>query len=359
MEVKKILGYVPFALLLLLLYLSYLVVLPFLGTIVGALLLALIFHPLYARLERKTRLRNFSAFVILALIIVLFSIPAWFVLNSVAQEANSAYLHSKSYLDKGLFSSEDCDHESKGIICQLTKETSDMISGSTVEFYLKESVKRIALLVTESAGRFIVSIPALIVDFFLMLFIVFFALREGKLFFVKLDSILPLSEGDRDRIFGNVRDVTYGVIYGSIIVAIIQGILGGLGFFLFGFSSPILWGLIMGVLAFIPLIGPMLIWFPASVLLILNGLTIGSGSVMLQGFGLLIYGFLCISSIESIIKPMIIGNHVKTHPVIIIVGVLGGIKAFGILGLVVGPLILELLITFVNIVKEHWWAKRR
>lgn len=352
-ELKKVLGYVPIALLLLLVYLSFLVIHPFLSTIIGGLIIAYMCHPVYEWFLQKSGKRNMAAIIVILILIVVLTIPVIFVLNSIITEANNTYFETRSYLEQDV-PFEDCENAVDNVRCMI----SGVASGSAVEYYVKESIRRVALFFTESAGHMIVALPSAIIDFFLMLFIVFFALRDGKLFFQKLNSIIPLNEEERTRIFESIKNMMSGVIYGSVVVAIIQGIMGGFGFFLFGLSSPVLWGIVMGLLAFIPLIGPLLIWLPAAMLLVLEGISSNENLMIAKGIGLIVYGVVFVSSIENILKPMIIGNKAKTHPLIILVGVLGGLKAFGLLGIVVGPLVLELLITFIAIVKEHWLRRK-
>ena len=353
MEVRDILGYVPFALVLLLAYLSFLVVRPFILTILGAFLIAYIFSPLYHRLERRTGRKNVSAFLVILLIFVLLTAPVVFVLSSVASEANLTYLHAKAFLETGAFPEQDCA-EKVSVTCSAIERINVFLVNPDFQYYFREMLRRVTTFFTNNAERMIVSIPSAVIDFFLMLFIVFFSLRDGKSFFQKLDSIIPLDKKDRNQIFSSIKNMTYGVIYGSILVALLQGLLGGLGFALFGIPSPVLWGVIMGILAFIPMVGPMLVWLPAALFFILDALAAGSSWGIAKGILLIVYGLIFISSVESIVKPIIIGGRAKTHPLIIIVGVLGGIHTFGILGLFLGPLILELLITFIGIIRYHW-----
>src|SRR4030067_1668199 len=134
----------------------------------------------------------------------------------------------------------------------------------------------------------------------------------------------------------------YATIYGGIVVAIVQGLLGGLIFWILGLSSPILWGTAMAFLSFIPVGGTALIWAPTSLVFIIQG-------NFLKGIILLLFGALVISMVDNFLRPKLISSKTKIHPLLLFFSVLGGIQAFGMIGLVAGPLIATLCITLIEI----------
>jgi predicted PurR-regulated permease PerM len=148
-------------------------------------------------------------------------------------------------------------------------------------------------------------------------------------------------------------EITSATIYGQIMLSLVQGALGGLGFLIFGVSSPILWGLVMAIFAFLPVIGTAFIWVPAGLILLVNGLLSHSNSLLWRGIGLLLYGALIVSTVDNLLRPRIVGRKAHMHPVLVLLGVLGGLQAFGFLGFVIGPLILALLMTFVRIYERE------
>ena len=148
-------------------------------------------------------------------------------------------------------------------------------------------------------------------------------------------------------------EVTSAVLYGNISTALMQGILGGLGFWIIGMSSPILWGFVMMLFALVPYFGTAIVWLPAALNLIFIGYLQNDNSSTIRGIILVAYGILVISSIDNILKPRLIGAKGKVHPVLVLLGVLGGLSLFGFIGLILGPVMLALLMTFVGIYEEE------
>ncbi|MFQ5620928.1 MAG: AI-2E family transporter, partial [Candidatus Nanoarchaeia archaeon] len=144
-----------------------------------------------------------------------------------------------------------------------------------------------------------------------------------------------------------------GVIYGSLVIALIQGALGALGFMIFGVGSPILWGLVMSLFALVPFIGTPIIWGPAGLLLVIDGFVDGQTNLVAKGIGLLIYGTLVISTVDNILKPKLIGKKAKIHPIVVLIGVLGGLSLLGFVGFVVGPLVLALFEALIEVYEKE------
>jgi len=169
----------------------------------------------------------------------------------------------------------------------------------------------------------------------------------------KIKGIIPLKNHHQNKIIKRFGSVTRAVVYGHFITALIQGMVGVLGLYIFGVKSPLVWGGIMMVACMIPFIGAPIVWFPLGVLKLIEGLTTNTTSTTIRGIGLLVYGFFIVASIDNLIKPKIIGDKAKIHPTIILLGVLGGLSIFGVIGIVLGPLILSLFLTFAEIYKTE------
>jgi predicted PurR-regulated permease PerM len=143
------------------------------------------------------------------------------------------------------------------------------------------------------------------------------------------------------------------MFYGNITIAIMQGILGAIGFMIFGVPSPILWGFVMVLFALIPYFGTAVVWLPAALNLIFSGYLQNNSSLTTRGIFLIVYGVLVISSIDNILKPKLIGAKANVHPILVLIGVLGGLSLFGFVGLFLGPMMLALLMTFIDIYEEE------
>jgi predicted PurR-regulated permease PerM len=181
----------------------------------------------------------------------------------------------------------------------------------------------------------------------------FFLFRDGKIFVDKIERIMPLKDKYRKHVFKKLSDMAYAVIYGSIIIAVVQGTLGGIGFLIFGLPSPLLWGIVMIFAALLPYIGSSIIWFPAALMVILNGYLNMETTLIIKGILLMLYGIFVISTIDNILKPKIIGSKGGLHPVLVLLGVVGGLKFLGFIGIIIGPIILAMLVTFIKIYEEE------
>ena len=190
-------------------------------------------------------------------------------------------------------------------------------------------------------------------DMFIVLFVMFFLFRDGKIFIDKIERIMPLKDEYRKHVFKKLNDMAYAVIYGSIIIAIIQGTLGGLGFLAFGLPSPILWGIVMMFASLIPYVGSSIIWFPASLILIFNGYLNSETNLIIKGIFFILYGIFVVGTIDNILKPKLIGDKAGIHPVLVMLGVVGGLSFFGFIGVIIGPIILAMLVTFIEIYEEE------
>ena len=151
----------------------------------------------------------------------------------------------------------------------------------------------------------------------------------------------------KESLFYEVRTVTQAVLYGQVLTAVIQGSLGAFGLLVFGISNWLFWGAIMIIMAFLPVLGTPIIWVPAAVGKILEG-------DMTRGVGLLIFGATIVMNIDNFLRPRLVSGRTKVHPVLILIGVLGGLKVFGFIGMLVGPLILAILVAIIKFYEQAY-----
>jgi predicted PurR-regulated permease PerM len=178
--------------------------------------------------------------------------------------------------------------------------------------------------------------------FFFTLLFLYYLFKDGDRLFERLKEVIPLPSKERDLLIHRFKDMIYATIYGGILIAIIQGLLGGLSFWVLGLASPIFWGTAMAFLSFIPVGGTALIWVPASILLLVQG-------AFLKGIILVGLGVFGISMVDNLLRPFFISTRTKIHPLLLFFAVLGGIQVFGLIGLVAGPLIVTLFLTLIEI----------
>ena len=177
----------------------------------------------------------------------------------------------------------------------------------------------------------------------------YYFLKDGNKLLAYAKSIIPIKSSHVNVLLKRFNDVTYAVVYGNVVVAVVQGILTCLGFFIFGVQSPLIWGIVTLFTSLIPFLGAVVVWLPASIFLIVAGYSSGDGLTLLRGIGLLLFGLLFISSIDNILKPRLIGGRANLHPALVLLGVIGGLSALGIIGLVIGPVLIALAATTITI----------
>ena len=180
-----------------------------------------------------------------------------------------------------------------------------------------------------------------------MMLIIYYIFRDGARLKNYIVELLPFPAAQQEVVVNKFREMGRAVIFGNILSGIIQGVLGGFGFFFFGLGSPFLWGTIIGFMAFLPIIGASMIFIPATIILLLQkhvGIAIGY----------LAYNMLYSSIMEYFIKPRLIGKGMRMNPILVFIGILGGIKLFGILGIIYGPLIITIFITLAEIYRIEY-----
>jgi len=133
-----------------------------------------------------------------------------------------------------------------------------------------------------------------------------------------------------------------------------QGVIGAIGFIIFGVGSPIFWGMMMAIFALIPFLGTAIIWVPASLILLIKGFLSNNGWMIGKGIGLFLYGLLIVSTLDNIIKPKLIGHKGKIHPAVVLLGILGGLNLFGFIGIFIGPIILAVFIALSKVYSDEY-----
>lgn len=177
------------------------------------------------------------------------------------------------------------------------------------------------------------------------LFTLYYLLRDGHAFVDLLKWLIPLEPAETEELIRRSREVTYATVYGNVVIALVQGIIGGLIFWLLGIPAPVVWGTVMGLLALLPVIGPPLVWMPASIILMLEG-------SLIRGILLLLLGTLVISGIDNILRPLIVSGRTQLHPLVVFFSVLGGIYLLGAVGLIVGPVFFAIALMVIEIGRQ-------
>ncbi|MBI2580857.1 AI-2E family transporter [Candidatus Woesearchaeota archaeon] len=318
-------------------------------TVIAGLILSYVFFPLYEFVYSRLRMKTVSALLVTVLVLLLLTVPSFFVINKLSTEVSVAFVIAKQYLEGG---SKAVKCEGDGL-CQLIPENLKDASPK-VKAVLTNTLGKGTEYIVNRATQTILSLPSISLHLFIVFFIMYYMFKDGEKFIDKIKNGLPLRKHRQDAIIGQFNQVASAVLYGTVIVALLQALLAGVGFFLFGVPSPIIWAIITLIVSLVPFLGPFVIWLPASALLILNGYYGGEGLVLLRGIGLFFYGMLIVSGIDNVLKPRLIAHKARIHPALVLLGIIGGINFLGIVGFVIGPVILAMFATaFEAYIKER------
>ena len=330
-------------------YLSYKIAQPFVGAILASFVLAYTFYPVYKWLVKRIKSPTASGIIISLTLIVLLIAPIFFFANTLVTDARVGYVLIKQKLATGNIFGVACPDSVTSFACTVTGPLKTILADPTTNAYLQESISKGTNFVLKQVSDFLISIPTIALNLVVTFFLMFYLFIDGEKLITRARKLIPLSPGHQNHIIKKIQDVTFAVIYGSLIVALIQGALGGLGFWMFGVGSPLLWGLLMAILALVPLVGTAMVWLPAGLFLIVVGSSDGNTDMVWRGIGLLLWGTLVVSTVDNLLKPKIIGERAGVHPGLILIGALGGLATIGFIGFVIGPLVLGLLKTFIDI----------
>lgn len=333
-------SYVPVVLFALLVILSFLILRPLLLAVFVGALLAYTFYPLYRFAFSKTKRPIVSSLLVCFLVLLIVVIPAGFLLKVLVQESYVIYLLVKQKLAVGFF--ENCASE-------LCKAITEFSQNEVVSYQVKEITKSATDLVISKGSSFLLNLPRLMINLFVVFFTLFYFLKEGEGMLKRLHHYFQLRQKNYEVILNRLKEIIHGVVYGYLLVALIQGVFGALGFLIFGVPSPFFWGVVIAFFALVPAIGTGVIWIPASLILLLDGVFQGSTAGIVKGVGLFVYCFIFVGSVDNILRPKLIGDKAKVHTALIMLGIFGGIMFFGPLGVMLGPLVLSLTAEVMHI----------
>lgn len=313
---------------------------PFFGTIFWACAIAIIFTPLQDRLlKRWPKRKNQVALMTLFLCTVVVILPVIFVVSSVVSEGVALYDKLQSGEVNPARYIDSLDTAFPVLNSALNKFGVDI-----------SSLKSNAINAAMSSGKFIASHAftigqnafGFVVSLVLMLYITFFMLRDGTYLVDLMVRALPLGDIRERMLFGLFAEVTRATIKGNLVIAMLQGFIGGVTLWALGIHSAILWGVLMAIASLIPAVGSALVWVPVALYFAAVGdLT---SALILTGIGAGVIGML-----DNVLRPILVGRDTKMPDYIVLLSTLGGIAMFGINGFVVGPLLAALFIAFWGI----------
>jgi predicted PurR-regulated permease PerM len=325
--------------LLLLIYLVFRIVEPFLQPLAWSAILAIFFYPVHEQLVRRLR-PNRAALVSTVGVTVLLIAPALVVLVYTAREAIDATAQLQSALmdpDKALPS-----HAVAWIRHQLPH------AWQSTDFSepLRQGAERIATFLASRLAGLVKNLFNFFVDLFIVIFALFFMFRDGEEIVRGASHLVPFDESIQEDMLRESRDLIFASVAVALVIAVLQGVLGGLAFTVGGISSPLFWAVLIAFFSLVPVVGSALIWAPAALFLAFNGHWGRAIAVVAICGGVA-------GVADNIVRPMLLRNRTRLNELLLFLGVLGGLQAFGLLGLVIGPTIVAAAMGVFRVYMDH------
>ena len=316
---------------------------PFFGTIILGVVSTGVFKPVFKGFSRKLSPRLASVLTCVAMFFVVF-IPVVFFVGILSKEALGLYNMAKD----AVFSNQLINLLEN---TQALDKINELLARAGIEKVyswneliapVSELGKVVGFSLFQQARAITSNLFNLIFYFALMLIVVFYMLMDGDRFIQYIYDLSPLNDEHDRQLYEKFNGMAGAVLIGNGLGGLIQGCAGGLIFWILGLNSPFLWGVIMGFLAFLPIVGIGIVLIPTAVFLMLTN-SIGVGIFVLVFYGILSWG------IEYVFKPKVVGDRVAMHPLIVFFAIIGGLKVYGLLGIIYGPLIATLFLTLADI----------
>ena len=315
-----------------LVFFSYLLLRPILLPIVFGLLLAFIFIPVYDFLHKFIKSKNFVASLILILLLFLIVLPIWFLVPILIDQSFKIFQTTlqldfvtplKELFPK-LFASEQFTNQINSVLSSFLVKTANSIMNSFTNILL--------------------NLPLISMQVLVVLFTFFFVLRDREHVANYVKSLLPFPKEIENKLFDYSSEITKSVLYGTVIIGMLQGAIAGIGFFIFGVPNALFLTILAVFAGILPIIGTAIIWIPVFIFLLIAGNDVSA-------WGIFFFGMIS-SWIDNILRPLFISKRTKIHSAIILISMIGGALYFGILGFIIGPLVISYLLIILEIYRK-------
>lgn len=320
-------------------YLTFQIMSPFLSAIMWAIVISIIFYPIFSFILRFVKQRSIASLLTLVVILIVLFGPFSYLAYLLTQEVLSLIekMQSGSFDSLKTLLKHPAANTLVNKLLSLFNITEQELQKAIVDNITKIGKESVGL-VTSGVGN-VVSVA---INFVFTLLSIFFFLSDGPMFIETIGNFMPFSKKQKEKLMQQTKDVIVSTMYGGVTVAVAQGIIGGTAFAILAIPSPVLWGVSMFMASFVPMIGTAIIWVPAAGYLLFSGF-------YWKGVALILIGIFAISSVDNIIRPLIMKGKMKMPTIAIFFSILGGIKLFGFIGLIMGPLVLALFVSVFEI----------
>jgi predicted PurR-regulated permease PerM len=325
-----------FILTVLLLYGCFLVARPFLTALTLAVAIAVAAFPLHRWVSTRIKAPSLAAGASLLLVIIVILGPAFFIGQQVAREVTKGVDQLRANLTPENWEQFQKEHPRIGRIADRIER----------EVNLRDTLQQAAGAVSGATVSVVKGSVQGVVQLFIVFFFLFFFFRDWDKALAGLRLMLPLTDRETNKLLGLVDDTIHAVFTGMLLVALAQGTLGGLIFWWLGLPAPILWGAVMAVLSFLPMLGTGIIWVPAAGFLALQGHWI-------KAIILIAWGVLAIGLVDNFMYPTLVGKKIRLHMIVVFIALLGGVMLFGFAGVILGPVLFAIAYGVLQIWRER------
>jgi predicted PurR-regulated permease PerM len=316
---------------------------PFFSILILSFLLAGLFQPVFKFLHARLKFsEQFSSLVTCFLIVVVVFVPLMIFVIALSKEVLGIYPMIKGK-NLALMMQQLLEEN------QTIDRIRDIFAGFGIELHperltrvISEFGKVAGMFLYNQASSWAANIMNFVFSFFMMIIVIFFLLIDQEHFISYIIKLSPLPDQQERQLFKRFEEIAKAVLIGNGLCGLLQGFLGGAAFMFFGVNSPILWGGVMAILAFLPIVGIGLVLVPAAIIFFLKG-SVGGGIFMLVFYATLSF------SVEYLLKPWMVGERVKMHTLLVFLSILGGLSVYGVLGIIYGPLIVTAFLSLADI----------
>jgi len=313
-------------------YICYLLALPFLSALTWALALAVLCASAHWAIEVKLRRPNLSATISVLMVALIIVVPATFIVERLISEAAKGATVIQAQVQGGAWRSAIDAHPWIAPIDKWIEQQIDLLA----------IFGNVASWLTNTGASFVRGSVVQLLGVVFTFYLLFYFLRDRRLVLETLRTLSPLSQVEMDRLFSQIVDTVHATIYGTVVVAGVQGTLGGLMFWWLGLPTPLLWGHVMALLAVVPVLGAFIVWIPAAIFLALDGSW--EKAIILVSWGALVVG-----GIDNFLYPMLVGNRLKLHTVPAFISLVGGLALFGPAGIILGPMAVTITMMLLDV----------
>lgn len=314
------------------------ILLPYYGAVFWAVILAILFAPIQRRLQQRfPRRRNLTALTTLIICLLVAVLPVSIITDLLVQEAVELFKRVQSgELDFGAYLEQIKSYLPYSLEQQLDRM--GLGDAASIRDRLTESALQASQLLATKAFSFGQGTFQFLISFFVMIYLLFFLIRDGGMLVIRVRHAIPLSDQQKHRLFRKFTQVVRATVKGNIVIAITQGALGGLIFAILGIPGAILWAVVMAFLSLLPAVGAGVVWAPVALYFLMSG-------AVLQAVVLTLFGVLVIGLVDNLLRPVLVGKDTKMPDYVVLITTLGGLALFGLNGFVIGPLVAALFIS--------------